>query len=315
MGYRDQLSDYVQDMIKASNYDSRLVNQFASSEDEYKDTLNVIEDIANDRTINQIKGLYHRYPTKVLIFPTERCMGSCRFCFRKNIIEDTDLNGDDYDLIVEYLKSKPKISEVIFSGGDPFAYELQKLVVMINRIMSINTIKIVRIHTRILTYNPYLITKGFINAIQKEKPLYMVFHINSHLELTDVAKEKVKMLTSNGIYCFSQSALLKGVNDTKKDLEALFTSLIFNKIKPYYLFHPDRAKGTGHFYVPLEKGIKLYNSLYNYISGLAMPKYLFNIPSGYGHCIVDLGNIALKKRNIYSIRSWENKTVEYEDIE
>ena len=315
MEYRDQLSEYVQDMIKASNYDSRLVNQFTSSQDEYNDAINEIEDIASDRDINQVKGLYHRYPTKVLIFPTERCMGSCRFCFRKNIIHDTDLNWEDFDLIVKYLNDNPIVNEVIFSGGDPFAYDLQKLTTMINRIMSIDTIRIVRIHTRILTYNPYLITEDFINAIHGEKPLYMVFHINSHLELTEVAREKVKMLTNSGICCFSQSALLKGVNDTKQDLEALFTSLIFNKIKPYYLFHPDRVKGTGHFYVPLKKGIELYNSLYNYISGLAMPQYLFNIPNGHGHCIVDLHNIESKSANRYLIKTWENNLVDYADVD
>ena len=80
----------------------------------------------------------------------------------------------------------------------------------------------------------------------------------------------------------------------------LFTTLIENKVKPYYLFHPDRVKGTGHFYLPLKEGIELYNSLYNRISGLAMPIYLFNVPNGYGHCIVD---------------TWEGESLHYEDVE
>lgn len=184
---------------------------------------------------------------------------------------------------------------------------------MIERIRNLDTVKIIRLHTRVLTYNPYLISENFVKFLKHEKPIYMVFHINSHLEITDIAKEKVKLLVDNGILCFSQTALLKGVNDTTEDLKQLFTTLIEERIKPYYLFHPDRVKGTGHFYISLSKGIELYNSLYNYISGLAMPIYLFNIPNGHGHCIIDLNNIKRISGDKYQINTWEGYVLEYDD--
>lgn len=186
---------------------------------------------------------------------------------------------------------------------------------MIKRIKSIRQIRIIRIHTRVLTYAPQLITEQFINEIKEGIPVFFVFHINSYLEVTEIAKEKAKLLVDNGILCFSQTALLKGVNDTEQDLRKLFTILIENKIKPYYLFHPDRVKGTGHFYLSLKRGIDLYNSLYNRISGLAMPIYLFNVPEGYGHCIVDLNNIEqTKEEGHYIINTWEGKILHYYDI-
>lgn len=129
-----------------------------------------------------------------------------------------------------------------------------------------------------------------------------------------LAKAKLKLLSDNGILCFSQTALLKGVNNTEQNLRKLFTTLIENKVKPYYLFHPDRVKRTGHFYLPLDEGIQLYNS-YNRISGLAMPIYLFNIPNGYGHCIVDLNNIVrTEEKGYYIINTWEGETIDYNDI-
>ena len=317
MEYRDNLTDYIKNIIVDSNFDIRLTKQFIyQKEIECNDIINSTEDVACDNDINYVKGLYHRYPGKVLIFPTERCLGSCRFCFRKNIINDTtqDLTLADFDAIENYIHSHG-IVEVIFSGGDPFAIQESTLIKMINRIKAINQIRLIRIHTRVLTYNPNLITPKLIDAIKGGIPVFMVFHINSHLELTTLAKEKAKMLTDNGILCFSQTALLHEVNDTENDLKCLFTELIVNKIKPYYLFHPDRVKGTGHFYLPLKKGIALYNSLYNKISGLAMPIYLFNVPDGYGHCIVDLGCITpTSTENTYKIHTWTGEDIDYIDV-
>jgi len=86
-----------------------------------------------------------------------------------------------------------------------------------------------------------------------------------------------------------------------------------NCLLSYYLFHPDKVKETSHFYVPLQNGIELYNGLYNIISGLAMPIYLFNIPNGYGHSIIDLGNITQIENGMYKIQTWDNNTFIYEE--
>ena len=56
----------------------------------------------------------------------------------------------------------------------------------------------------------------------------MVFYINSHLEITTLAKEKAKLLSDNGICCFAQTALLHGVNYTADDLRTLFSELLTN---------------------------------------------------------------------------------------
>lgn len=317
MVYRDNLSEYIKKLIEDTNYDPRLVNQFVYKEEiESNDVINTVEDVARDKEINRIKGIYHRYPGKILIFPTERCLGSCRFCFRKNIINDEsqDLALEDFDAIENYIVEEG-IKEVIFSGGDPFAIKEELLLKMIERIKKISQVHIIRIHTRVLTYAPDLITQQFVETVKDGTPVFFVAHINSHLEITEMAKKKLKLLSDNGILCFSQTALLKGVNNTEQDLRELFTILIENKVKPYYLFHPDRVKGTGHFYLPLEEGISLYNSLYNRISGLAMPIYLFNIPDGYGHCIVDLNNIVkTEEEGHYTINTWEGEVLHYNDV-
>lgn len=74
-------------------------------------------------------------------------------------------------------------------------------------------------------------------------------------------------------------------------LADLFNTLLLNNINPYYLHHPDLAKGTGHFYLNLEEGAKIYNETAKMISGLALPKYVIDIPGGFGKIPVNSGQV------------------------
>ena len=59
----------------------------------------------------------------------------------------------------------------------------------------------------------------------------------------------------------SQTVLLKGVNDDEETLAALMRAFVAARIKPYYLHHLDRAPGTAHFSVPIERGQELMRAL------------------------------------------------------
>ena len=302
------LTNNILCQLKKYNNDIRLTKQFIYDERENLKSLYEEEDVSNDTSIEVITGLYHRYPSKVLIFPTESCFGECRFCFRKYIRKNSVLSDEEFDRIVNYISNHSIINEVIFSGGDPMTIDNNRLFKMVEKIRQIKTIKYIRIHTRVLTYEPNRINDEFVEFVRHNQPLFMVFHINSFLEISDVARERVAALVDNGIPCFSQTALLHEVNDTFDDLKELYETLLEIRIKPYYLFHPDMVKGNDHFYVSIEKGIDLYKRLYNSISGLAMPIYLLNISGGGGHCIMDLGNVQRNKDGNFIITDWENKT-------
>ena len=55
-----------------------------------------------------------------------------------------------------------------------------------------------------------------------------------------------------------------------------------NRIRPYYLHHPDLAPGTGHFRVSIARGQQLVKGLRGRISGLCQPTYILDIPGGHG---------------------------------
>jgi lysine 2,3-aminomutase len=77
------------------------------------------------------------------------------------------------------------------------------------------------------------------------------------------------------------------VNDNPETLANLFNNLLMNNITPYYLHHPDLAKGTGHFYLNLDNGKNIFLETAKLVSGLALPKYVIDIPGGFGKIPVD----------------------------
>ena len=305
------LPSNIQKQLEKYHNDIRLTKQFIFDPRENLNELNGSNDIADDTSIMKMDGLFQRYPTKVLVFPTESCFGECRFCFRKHIRKNKVLSSDEFKKIIEYISSNTRINEVIFSGGDPMTIDNARLMEMIKKIREIPSVEIIRIHTRVLTYAPERIDQEFIDFITTVQPLFMVFHIDSVLEVSDLAAEKAVSLANHGVSCFSQTALLSEVNDSTEDLSQLFIMLLTLRIKPYYLFHPDRVLGNDHFYLSLKKGIEIYKSLFNNISGLAMQIYLLYIPNGGGHCLVDLYNVMELDENKYRITDWQGKTQEY----
>ena len=94
-----------------------------------------------------------------------------------------------------------------------------------------------------------------------------------------------------GIALVSQSVLLKGVNDKVETLAGLMRAFAENRIKPYYLHHPDLAPGTSHFRIGIEDGLALVRELRAHISGLVMPAYMLDLPGGFGKVPLESHNV------------------------
>jgi lysine 2,3-aminomutase len=58
--------------------------------------------------------------------------------------------------------------------------------------------------------------------------------------------------------------------------------LLTIRVKPYYLFQADLAKGTSHFWTPLEKGLEIMSELQGYTTGLCIPRFIIDLPHGGG---------------------------------
>jgi lysine 2,3-aminomutase len=75
-------------------------------------------------------------------------------------------------------------------------------------------------------------------------------------------------------------------------LETLFRALVAMRVKPYYLHHPDLARGTAHFRGDIGEGQTLMRELRGRASGLCQPTYVLDIPGGHGK--VPIGPVWLR---------------------
>ena len=107
-------------------------------------------------------------------------------------------------------------------------------------------------------------------------------------EITDETRRLVGLLLGCGIPLLNQSVLLRGVNDDPATLEELCRGLWRERIKPYYLHHPDRVPGAGAFWVSTERGLEIYRELSRRLGGgPALPAYVIDPPDGSGKVPVE----------------------------
>jgi lysine 2,3-aminomutase len=133
---------------------------------------------------------------------------------------------------------------------------------------------------------------------------YLAVHANHPREFTAAAKAALARLADGGVVLISQSVLLKGVNDDVETLAALMKAFVENRVKPYYLHHPDLAPGTSHFRLGIEEGQALVSALRGRISGLAQPTYVLDIPGGYGKA--EIGASAISGGDgCFTVRDWQ----------
>lgn len=249
-----------------------------------------LADPIGDDAHRAVPGLTHRYPDRAILHATQTCEVYCRFCFRRETVgEAGTLAEAEFDRVVEYLRATPAVREVIFTGGDPLVLSARRLAAMLDRLEALGTVEVVRFHTRVPVVAPEKVTEALVAALDRALPVWVVVHVNHADEITPAASEALRRLVRAGVPLLSQTVLLKGVNADAVVLEQLFRTLIRNRVKPYYLHHPDLAKGTGHFRLTLAEGQAIMACLRGRLTGIAQPLYVLDIPGGHGKVPVGPG--------------------------
>lgn len=244
-----------------------------------------LADPIGDDVHSPVEGVVHRYPDRALLKLVHACPVYCRFCFRREMVGPGGdaLTGARLDAALAYLASRPEIWEVIMTGGDPFILSTRRVREVAKRLAAIPHIKVARWHTRVPVVDPGRITPDYARALRiPGKASYIAIHANHPREFTAEARAAITVLVDAGHVLLSQSVLLKGINADIETLGALMRAFVENRIKPYYLHHPDLAPGTSHFRLTLEEGQALVKSLRGNLSGLCQPTYILDIPGGAG---------------------------------
>ena len=231
-----------------------------------------------------VQGLTHRYPDRALLLVTDQCAMYCRHCTRRRFAGSTDtaLPTSQVDNAIDYIARTPQLRDVVLSGGDALLVSDEKLEYIIKRLRAIEHVEIIRIGSRVPVVMPQRITQELVDMLKKYHPIWLNTHFNHPDELSTDAIEACARMADAGIPLGNQSVLLAGINDCVHVMKKLVLDLVKARIRPYYIYQCDLAKGLNHFRTPVAKGIEIIESLRGHTSGYAVPTFVVDAPGGGG---------------------------------
>ena len=267
---------------------------------------------AEDRD-TPVPGLVHRYPDRVLLLVTEMCFSYCRHCTRRRMVGENKniLDLKNLDKALDYIRSNRKIRDVLISGGDPLMLEDNILEDIIKKIRSIPQVEFLRIGTRAPVTLPQRITNGLVDMLKKYSPIWISIHFNHPKEITKRCRFACDMLADNGFPLGSQTVLLKGINDKPYIMKKLMHELLKVRVRPYYIYQCDPAKGISHFRTPISVGINIMERLRGHTSGYAVPTYVVDAPGGGGKIPVSPNYLLSESKDRYTFRNYKKKIYTY----
>jgi len=273
------------DLVDPTDPADPIARQFVPDAAELNTRPEELADPIGDAAHSPIPGIVHRYPDRVLLKLLHACPVYCRFCFRREMVGPGGeaMSEAELEAAVAYIRARPQIWEAILTGGDPLMLAPRRLADVVARLDAVPHLGVIRLHSRVPVVEPERITAELVAALRaSDSAVWLAIHSNHPRELTPAARDAIRRLADAGIALVSQTVLLRGVNDDAATLEALFRALVQARVKPYYLHHPDLARGTGHFRLTIAEGQALMRALRGRVSGLCQPTYVLDIPGGHG---------------------------------
>ena len=245
-------------------------------------------DPSNEKAYTIFPGLEHKYHSVAVFLVTYKCDSLCRYCFRKRLFIESEREYlQNWDAAYQYVREHPEVTNVLLTGGDALMLPTSQLQEILVTLREIKHVRIIRLGTRIPSYNPYRIIDdpSLLKVIEKNstkrKRIYVMTHFVHPRELTDVAVEAVALLQKARAKLANQTPLIRGVNDDPKVLAELLARLSFIGAIPYYIFQCRPALGNKAYTVPIEEGYEIVEQAKSRVSGLAKrARYTMSHSSG-----------------------------------
>jgi lysine 2,3-aminomutase len=294
--YPMKVNEYYRSLIETEG--DPIWKQSIPDPRELRKYANLEEDPLSEEKYSPIELIVHRYPDRALLLVSNECAMYCRFCTRKRKIGNPRRNPtlSQIDRAIDYITKfntekadspKPKIRDVLISGGDPLSLSNSRLEHILDSLRKVSGLEILRIGTRIPVTDPMRITEDrhlveMLRKYRDEPPLYINTHFNHPREITPESRLACRLLADAGIPLGNQTVLMRGVNDEPETMKQLVQGLLTMRVRPYYLYMPDLVEGTGHFQVTIQTGLKVIEHLRGYTTGLAVPLLMIDGPGGKG---------------------------------
>ena len=274
-----------------------------------------LEDPLAEERDMPVPGITHRYPDRVLFYTTHNCPVYCRHCTRKRKVADPTSAAAKKQVEdgLDYIARHPEIRDVVISGGDPLSLSDDRLDYILGRLRAIPHVEIFRLGTRNLVTLPQRVTDDFVYMLRRHHPVYVNTHFNHPKECTAEAFEAARRLADAGCVIGNQMVLLKGVNDDPKTVMELNHKLLLMRIRPYYIYQCDLAKGISHFRTPVETGIRIIEALRGHTSGLAVPHFVVDAPQGGGKIPVNPDYVVKHEGKTWVFRNYAGQEYTYHE--
>ena len=311
------ITPYFFNLIDPDNPACPIRRQVVPRTEETVETVSELSDPCGEDEHSPVPGVVHRYGDRVLLLVTDRCATYCRHCTRSRMVSGAGGRTleTDMDRALDYIRGHREIRDVLLSGGDPLVLSDGRLAFILNRLRAIKHVEFLRIGTRAPVVLPQRITPALCAMLRRFHPLWISVHVNHPRELTAESRTALERLADAGIPLGSQSVLLAGVNDDAETLRELFEKLLICRVRPYYLYQCDLARGTSHLRVSVRRGIGIMDAIRGHTSGYAVPTYVIDAPGGGGKIPVGPNYIVAHDRRRILIRNRSGKVYEYPEID
>lgn len=235
---------------------------------------------------SKLTGMQHKYRETVLFFPSQgqTCHAYCTFCFRWpqfSGMSEHKFAMKEADLLHKYLRRNKKVTDVLFTGGDPLTATSRILSNYIEPLLTeeFSHIRTIRIGSKALSYWPYrfLTDKDADNLIElfekvtkAGKSLAFQAHFNHPKELsTEAVKLAIERIRSTGAQIRTQSPLLRKINNHPDIWAEMWRKQVNLGCIPYYMFVARDTGSKAFFEVPLDKAWDIFRKAYSNVSGIA----------------------------------------------
>lgn len=315
--FRFRVSPYYLSLIREKG--DPIYRQCIPDERELEDDPDLLDDPLGEETHALCPGVVERYPDRCMLYVSNECATYCRFCTRKRLFrgqtcQEWQASGPALQRAIATIAKHSEIRDVLVSGGDPFLLTDDRIEAILKALRAIPHVEIIRIGTRTPCTLPERITTKLVRMLKKYHPLYVNVHFNHPRELTPESTCALARLADAGIPLGSQTVLLKGVNDDAETMKALMQGLLKARVRPYYLFQCDLIYGTGHFRVPVAKGLEIIRAQRCFTSGLAVPHYVIDLPRGYGKVPLTPEYLVRRDGDRLLFRNYLGELCEYPDV-
>ncbi|MBE7499008.1 MAG: lysine 2,3-aminomutase [Verrucomicrobiales bacterium] len=222
--------------------------------------------------------LQHKYAPTLLVHMYDFCISNCQFCYKVNEIRHEKQSGFGFsakiDAALSYIDGHPEINNVLYSGGDPAAMEVCRLIECMARLLVHPSIRTVRFATKVLAYNPgYFLDADLLAFLtrtnqQPGKHITIIAQLNHPAEMSADSRRALAALAHAGVQVRGQPTLAAGINDDEDVLVRLHQEYIDHQIIPYYftVFMP--VRGVEQYGIRLHHAYAMMGHAHARLNGL-----------------------------------------------